>query len=909
MKKIILLLIAISCLPLLAQEPSDGSDLSVRKFNAIKVRDTVWTNQIVSTTGAENKVIQTEFLQGYFEGDLTDSLPTVDEIYTVTGFYPDDVPAGYPLFIKDTNGDTATYIVTSTGIAWYTYQMRFVGDETPPEPPVNPSTPSTIPMTHTQYYVTHPHVQNGDYVGYVHVNCTDTCFTDHSSYTWSIISGNTGTGFAVGSSTGLLTINSASAVTSNGDYTLGVQIEDTGGDKDTATCYIDYLTGTEGSVLMYIDPSIGGSSGSGTYASPWSDFSHVNSVGEVDGGDAVFIKRGTRGYPVQLNFAYNLGGARTYFAAYGQGAKPILEETGGELSHIFYVGANTEETRFDSLTLMDLKLTAENRPFDEEQYAIFKHSYSKGFQAHRLEVDSISNENGAIYMRGREFEDMKIKIYDCLVQKQYDRGRALKHEACGSDITNFTAIDAAPTGILVGTKRVDFGTLRYIYLDAVEGYSSFTNSALQLRAQGSLTEWFVSKNYYNAAYIQGGQGEAGADANPINITVKNGIVMGATNALSFYNLSSTPEPDEIMDNILFENFYIDQPVNAGIWCDVYNSGHRLGDITFNKVIVNRSTGTGLYIDHTEAWEGTLEINNCVLLGSSTADVYVSGSMDDAHLENTVYDVTTGLSYLSTATNYDFGTADPFVDTEGGDFTPDATEGAGRIINLGTSQTFDTDILGNDIGTIDIGSIEYGGTNYNWTERSGGVGSPPPSGEPDYTDNFDAYSYGDLDGNGNWVAVTTGIIYVQDQGGDKIVKPQGGTGRAWYYFNQSLANDQYAEVVCDQIVEYRDIGIGVRGSTSQGTYYTWYSDDTDAYLSYYNNGSENVLATGDPWTAGHTYRLSVTGNVLTCTIDGDADTSIDGDGSYTDSSLSSGYAGLVMYGNGASWADDFGCGEN
>jgi hypothetical protein len=113
-----------------------------------------------------------------------------------------------------------------------------------------------------------------------------------------------------------------------------------------------------------------------------------------------------------------------------------------------------------------------------------------------------------------------------------------------------------------------------------------------------------------------------------------------------------------------------------------------------------------------------------------------------------------------------------------------------------------------------------------TVTEGGSGS---SGGATLTDNFDAYSTGNLGGQGNWVAVLNNLNVV-DVSGNKMISPNTGAdtliGRS-----ETFDSVQSSQVTLKSIVNGNWTGVGVRiqgsGATAAGYYY--YAGDGDRYL--------------------------------------------------------------------------------
>jgi hypothetical protein len=118
-----------------------------------------------------------------------------------------------------------------------------------------------------------------------------------------------------------------------------------------------------------------------------------------------------------------------------------------------------------------------------------------------------------------------------------------------------------------------------------------------------------------------------------------------------------------------------------------------------------------------------------------------------------------------------------------------------------------------------------------------------------------------------------------------------------FYNQLASNDQFSQILVTNVTTAYYIGPSVRNSgLGTGNFYGWYGSDVDSYLFSYNNNVAEFYATGGPWAAGQTRKLEVVGNELRCYLNGTLDSSIAGDGKYTDINNRhvSGYVGLCGY---------------
>lgn len=560
------------------------------------------------------------------------------------------------------------------------------------------------PITHDQLFLSHDNVQDGDYIGYVHYLCTDSIFNDRStgSYSWSIVSGNTGSAFAVNSSTGLLTVNDYTAVTS--DFTLGVEISH-GTDADTAICTIVYKSGTD---CKYIDGDAAGG-GDGSYATPWNDFSAIDAFGEFGDGDALFIKRGTRivetgSYGMRVT---NLGD-RSYIAAYGQGDKPNIE-VGVDDHILFYLGQPNEtpgDGDADSVTFMDLRFVGDNA-FDNAM-AIYSWKNNNDNWFYRLETDTVNDGNGAWHLRGNDTA-LNYVIYDCDFGyvDESNGSRSLKCESNGYDIENVWFKNQNNAAMLAGEYAIEFGSIKYIYFECISGQWT---GPVQLRSQNIDIQWYVSKDYYYGIEFQNYDYDLDEtdDPHPRDISIKNAIVEGASYGVRFNCVPSSTT--DVWENITLENIFINDPVNSGIRLITSTNSMNFDNVVLLNCLVVGSGDYGVHINATE--NDNLSIQNCIFTGSGTTDIYSTGNLLNGILRNVIYDTKSSVTWGTEATNYDISSGDPFVGS--GDYQ--TADGITDVIDAGTPIDQDADIIGNEITTQDIGPFEYGGTEYNWTNR-------------------------------------------------------------------------------------------------------------------------------------------------------------------------------------------------
>jgi len=180
----------------------------------------------------------------------------------------------------------------------------------------------------------------------------------------------------------------------------------------------------------------------------------------------------------------------------------------------------------------------------------------------------------------------------------------------------------------------------------------------------------------------------------------------------------------------------------------------------------------------------------------------------------------------------------------------------------------------------------------------------------YTDDFEEHDVAGLANQGDW-EVFVGTLQVRDESGDRVVSPSTSGARGGCYFNQPFADNQFSQIVLDQVGSSNTIGVIVRADGATETGYYWYGNDTGSILRRLNNGSQTDLdvSGNTPFSATDTIRLEIIDYTLYCYINGELDTNIGVGGAYDDSGdgdrLTSGYAGIIGFGNTVDFeADDW-----
>jgi hypothetical protein len=168
----------------------------------------------------------------------------------------------------------------------------------------------------------------------------------------------------------------------------------------------------------------------------------------------------------------------------------------------------------------------------------------------------------------------------------------------------------------------------------------------------------------------------------------------------------------------------------------------------------------------------------------------------------------------------------------------------------------------------------------------------------YTDDFQSYSEGSLNGQGLWVILLNGF-YVSDLSGDKRVAADGSAVVNIAEYNNTFANDQYSQITVDVIGGVSDaIGLMVRlsgtGATTCG--YGYYAMNGTQRLFRIDNGVKtNLGSTGTAvLNVSDVLRLEIIGTTLTAYRNGAVDTGVGTKGVATVTEYISGKAGLSGY---------------
>lgn len=182
-----------------------------------------------------------------------------------------------------------------------------------------------------------------------------------------------------------------------------------------------------------------------------------------------------------------------------------------------------------------------------------------------------------------------------------------------------------------------------------------------------------------------------------------------------------------------------------------------------------------------------------------------------------------------------------------------------------------------------------------------------SGGATYTDDFEGYSEAALAGQGDWIT-WMGVITVVTFSESEYVYPNSAGALCGVAYDDTFDDDQYAENggYFDVLSGYY-IGPGVRltGSAGSADGYGYAGGSTDSYLFRIDDGSYTVLSdAGDAVTDDDVLRIEIEGTTIRCYKNGDLDTSLGSNGTFTDATYSSGKAGIVGLGTGGNYIPDW-----
>jgi hypothetical protein len=170
------------------------------------------------------------------------------------------------------------------------------------------------------------------------------------------------------------------------------------------------------------------------------------------------------------------------------------------------------------------------------------------------------------------------------------------------------------------------------------------------------------------------------------------------------------------------------------------------------------------------------------------------------------------------------------------------------------------------------------------------------GKKTVADNFDSYNDGDyLENTANWARTNIeNGLRITKTGSQGQVYTNSTVASSGVYYKGTFSNNQWSQATCvSSNTANTDIGVAVR--CSSGYMYLFSSSGaTTSYITKIYNGVAKDLVTGSAWEPGNLVRLEASGTELYCYRNGKLDTSIAGDGIWTDASITSGNPGISGY---------------
>ena len=189
----------------------------------------------------------------------------------------------------------------------------------------------------------------------------------------------------------------------------------------------------------------------------------------------------------------------------------------------------------------------------------------------------------------------------------------------------------------------------------------------------------------------------------------------------------------------------------------------------------------------------------------------------------------------------------------------------------------------------------------------GVGRSYPFNKRIITDNFNSYSIGSLEGQGNWIsALPNPQLMVVDYSGNNRIQCLASVSKdCIFYKDISMNPDQSSQIEFfgTGTTDYDDTGVAVRVTPGNGYFY-WAGVQERGLDVFIDNALIRLTAaTNIGLTTGDIMKISVVGTTITCYLNGEVDTGLNiaispatgGSGVYTDIRLTTGEPGFYGFG--------------
>jgi hypothetical protein len=391
----------------------------------------------------------------------------------------------------------------------------------------------------------------------------------------------------------------------------------------------------------------------------------------------------------------------------------------------------------------------------------------------------------------------------------------------------------------------------------------------------------------------------------------------------------------ITDN--FNSYTTGDLDDQGLWRKVESPQINILDDSGNKVIYPGTGGDAGY-----AYDKQVNPNQWaqIIVGSSVANDYVGialrcGANDSEEFYKAIFNSGYGTmernyagGYAALDTYSDGVVTDDVIRFEiwgnqlkcylNGVLVMEATDSnftTGRIgisAYRDTGQTYGDNWTGGELvcqvtgtlGTAAAGGAIAGVSNGVATVSGTLVGKGTLSGkvDPYLTDDFQAYTEGPLNGQGNWVnnCPSSNGIAVKDTGGDKRFCANV-AAEVCARRTETVGNDQFAEFTVDSNINVSGAAVRCSYTSSVYYYFGYYGDSGQKAVFYSVGGSFSTIQyVGGGWTNGDVVRLEIVGNTLKCYRNGVLDPTLTG--VYDVSSIIATYSALASGSVGVSGAD-------
>lgn len=574
---------------------------------------------------------------------------------------------------------------------------------------------STYVLACKQFFAIPEDVNNNDVVGTFQKNRT---WRSGNTVTYEIATNHNGA-FAIGSTTGIITIADATKidgkiVASDTAINLVIRTFDSGHgfELDTAEVWVKEASG-----CVFVDYSQG-TNGSGTRLFPERDLDEIT----ITAGKGYFLKRGTainnESTVIQAHLATKE--SPTIFAAYGTGGKPIFYNSAAQT---FYLGADDDHydnrvhnVKFYDLCIRDGTNSAINVQVPCDSISLYNLDIWNNMQTLTTAV-VLLNDSWPIYDVS---DSSRVYLYE-LVNCNFDTStvgaafiKGAPHLIQNCYFGSFTS-----PGDGLNVIRLTFGTDGIIkHCEFNTGITTVATNErnIQLRMDDVTIEDCIFNDLSDGVYVTTAM-VGYNESFPDSLTVRNCLFRGQSSWAINYAYNTSSEYSTVGN--VFENNLFDEAFNGIYLRDAYTNIIRRN--VFKKTgstgyaIMSSSyeglTSTKIYYNLTYGFNYELYVPLSTYLevynNTFDGDVFLDGSTNPT-IRNIIYEsITLPASYTFTTSIRlaDIDTDDYFTDYDGHDFTLKST--AADAINQGADVDLTPDLVGTAVdNTPSIGAYEY-----------------------------------------------------------------------------------------------------------------------------------------------------------------------------------------------------------